>query len=73
MTHARPWKVANALYGSFLPIPSNDLFPVPGAHKGHLPGTVICRKEKIKINVGRKRWLVEVKNAGDRPIQVRAS
>ncbi|TXT11062.1 hypothetical protein VHUM_01813 [Vanrija humicola] len=61
-----------ALYGSFLPIPSEDLFPIPEplASPKDLPGAVICRKEKIKINVGRERWLVEVKNEGDRPIQV---
>ena len=35
-----------------------------------LPGAVICRKEKIKLNVGRKRWMVDVRNSGDRPIQV---
>ena len=62
--------MTNALYGSFLPIPSSDLFPIPGPPKDPLPGSVVCRKEKIKLNVGRKRWLVEVKNAGDRPIQV---
>ncbi|KAK4687070.1 urease, partial [Tremellales sp. Uapishka_1] len=64
--------LANALYGSFLPVPSADLFPVPEASKigNSLPGAVICRKEKIKLNVKRKRLLLEVKNAGDRPIQV---
>ncbi|ORY27481.1 hypothetical protein BCR39DRAFT_538206 [Naematelia encephala] len=60
----------NALYASFLPVPSEELFPLPEPPVGHLPGAVICVKEKIKLNVGRKRWLVEVKNEGDRPIQV---
>ncbi|KAL7419669.1 Urease [Cryptotrichosporon argae] len=60
----------NALYGSFLPIPSDDLFPVPIQTSAPLPGAVVCKKEKIKLNVGRRRWLVEVKNEGDRPIQV---
>ncbi|GFZ42802.1 Urease [Saitozyma sp. JCM 24511] len=59
-----------ALYGSFLPIPSEDLFPLPSPPTGPLPGAVICLKTKIQLNVGRKRWFVEVKNAGDRPIQV---
>lgn len=64
--------VANALYGSFLPIPSEDLFPprtrqIPPAE---LPGAVVCLKEPIKINTGRRRWKVKVANEGDRPIQV---
>lgn len=62
--------VTVALYGSFLPIPSEDLFPLPSPPTGPLPGAVICLKTKIQLNVGRKRWFVEVKNAGDRPIQV---
>ena len=62
--------VENALYGSFLPIPSEEMFPIPEAPKGYLAGAVVCKKEKIKFNVGKKRWAVEVKNAGDRPIQV---
>lgn len=60
----------NALYGSFLPVPSEDLFPVPDPPDGPLPGAVVCIKEKIKLMPDRKRWLVEVKNEGDRPIQV---
>ncbi|KAL1410243.1 Urease [Vanrija albida] len=61
-----------ALYGSFFPIPSDDLFPIPEPLKSptDLPGAVVCLKQKIKINEGRKRWLVEVKNEGDRPVQV---
>lgn len=59
-----------ALYGSFYPVPSQDLFPLAEVTTAPLPGAVICIKEKIKLNVGRKRWLVEVVNAGDRPIQV---
>lgn len=30
----------------------------------------MCTKQRIKLSQGRKRWLVEVKNEGDRPIQV---
>lgn len=62
--------VENALYGSFLPIPSEEMFPIPEVPKGYLAGAVVCKKEKIKFNVGKERWAVEVKNAGDRPIQV---
>lgn len=43
---------------------------MPEAPTGPPPGVVICLKEKIKLNVGRKRWMVEVRNEGDRPIQV---
>jgi len=65
--------VEKAFYGSFLPIPSADLFPIPERTKTPLAGAVICKTEKIKLNVGRPRWMVEVKNEGDRPIQVSAS
>ncbi|WRT65486.1 urease [Kwoniella shivajii] len=62
----------NALYGSFLPIPSSDLFPLPEPlpTNKYLPGTVLCLKKKIPINVSRKRFYLEVSNLGDRPIQV---
>ena len=63
--------VNNALYGSFLPIPSEDHFPIPEPSLAPLAGEVICIKEKIKLSAGRKRWYLEVKNEGDRPIQVR--
>lgn len=63
--------LALALYGSFLPIPGNEKFDLPKARSsGELAGAVVCRKERVKLNVGRKRWSVEVRNAGDRPIQV---
>jgi urease len=60
-----------ALYGSFLPVPKEDKFPIreqPG--KNELAGAIICGKDKIRLNPGRKRYHVEVKNLGDRPIQV---
>ncbi|WVW79923.1 urease [Kwoniella bestiolae CBS 10118] len=62
----------NALYGSFLPIPSASLFPLPEPlppHK-HLAGSVFCLKNKIPLNLNRKRFYLEVSNLGDRPIQV---
>ncbi|KAG7562165.1 hypothetical protein FFLO_02350 [Filobasidium floriforme] len=62
----------NALYGSFLPIPSADLFPPitnrPKAYE--LPGAVVCKREPIKLNEGRKKWKLKVANEGDRPIQI---
>ena len=63
--------VETALYGSFLPVPSSSKFSLPETSSEPLPGAVICKKEKIQLSPGRKRWLVEVKNEGDRPIQVR--
>lgn len=65
--------VSNALYGSFLPIPSDDLFPprTKQITPTELPGAVVCLKDPIKINTGRRRWKVKVANEGDRPIQVR--
>ncbi|WWC87657.1 urease [Kwoniella dendrophila CBS 6074] len=66
----------NALYGSFLPIPSNDLFPISepsSIFEKHLAGSIICLKQKIPLNVNNsnlKKIYLEVKNLGDRPIQV---
>jgi urease len=65
----------NALYGSFLPIPSNDLFPLVDAkeyERANGPGAVIVKpKSPITINPGRGRIRLKVKNNGDRPIQAR--
>ncbi|KAF8557106.1 urease [Imleria badia] len=64
-----------ALYGSFLPVPSNNLFPVPDpklSHGENLPGAIIPGKngKRIVINRGRERIKIGVTNDGDRPIQV---
>lgn len=64
----------NALYGSFLPHPSLDVFPAddPAAHAhDQAPGAVILKKENIVINKGRERIRLRVTNNGDRPVQVR--
>jgi urease len=65
-----------ALYGSFLPVPSNDLFPLPDPSEyepSKLPGAVVPVKEgKIVFKEGRKRIRLKVTIKGDRPIQVRA-
>ncbi|KAG6332174.1 hypothetical protein ID866_6913 [Astraeus odoratus] len=62
-----------ALYGSFLPIPSSDLFPpadTPSA-KENLPGAIIAQKGRIVINRNcGVRIQLKVTNNGDRPIQV---
>lgn len=61
-----------ALYGSFLPIPSEGTFGdgMEEVKREDVPGAMTLRKEPIKINVGRKRVKVKVTNLGDRPIQV---
>ena len=65
--------LSHALHGSFLPIPSQDLFPPFDASlygRENAPGAVIVRKEKIAINAGRKRTRLRVTNHGDRPVQI---
>lgn len=67
--------LGKALYGSFLPIPAKDLFPLPDPKQydsGNMPGTVIPVKEgRIIVKKGRKRIKLKVVSKGDRPIQVR--
>ncbi|KAL9089294.1 MAG: hypothetical protein Q9165_005862 [Trypethelium subeluteriae] len=63
-----------ALYGSFLPMPSNDLFPLPDPDvydAKKQPGAVVAvRNGRIQLNEGRKRIKLKVVSKGDRPIQV---
>ncbi|KAG1905229.1 urease [Suillus fuscotomentosus] len=62
-----------ALYGSFLPVPSQDKFPAAETtiiSRENLPGAIIAKKERIVINQGRERIKLKVTNHGDRPIQV---
>ncbi|KAK7037956.1 urease [Favolaschia claudopus] len=62
-----------ALYGSFLPIPSEDKFPIADISayaRENLPGAILTRPEPIVINKGRQRVQLRVTNNGDRPIQV---
>ncbi|RPB04477.1 urease [Choiromyces venosus 120613-1] len=63
-----------ALYGSFLPIPAQSLFPlVDESEYEHekQPGAVVAVKgPRIVMNEGRKRCILSVTNKGDRPIQV---
>lgn len=63
-----------ALYGSFLPIPSQDVFPAieeSAYARENAPGAVIAKKDRILLNEGRERVRLLVTNNGDRPIQVR--
>jgi urease len=67
-----------ALAGSFLPVPSVDLFPASTEDDERIiPGLVIVKDDddddnssKIVLNAGRKLIELTVTNRGDRPIQV---
>ena len=63
-----------SLYGSFLPIPDDSVFPPINDSSYDLreaPGAVVVVKnERIIFNEGRKRIQLRVTNKGDRPIQV---
>ena len=63
-----------ALYGSFLPVPSNELFPLPNPEdydSMNMPGAVKTVKERcIVLKEGRKRIRLKITSKGDRPIQV---
>ncbi|ROW14139.1 hypothetical protein VPNG_04245 [Cytospora leucostoma] len=65
--------LARALYGSFLPIPEQDLFPLPPEEDYEVarqPGAVVPVKGVVELNKNRKRVRVKVTSKGDRPIQV---
>ncbi|KAI0882290.1 urease [Annulohypoxylon maeteangense] len=62
-----------ALYGSFLPVPSPDLFPPSEASAYDVvnqPGAVVVVKGRITLNEGRRRIKLRVTSKGDRPVQV---
>ena len=64
-----------ALFGSFLPVPAPELFPLPDPKEyvaEKMPGIIIPAKEGIiTLKEGRKRMTLNVVSKGDRPIQVR--
>ncbi|PQE20724.1 urease protein [Rutstroemia sp. NJR-2017a BBW] len=65
--------LAKALYGSFLPIPDKELFPLPTAEEYEptkQPGALITVEGKVTLNEGRKRIKLKVTSKGDRPIQI---
>lgn len=65
--------LAAALYGSFLPVPSASLFPLPVEAEyeaAKMPGALVTVKGRINLNEGRKRIRLRVTSRGDRPIQV---
>ncbi|KAK3055188.1 Urease [Extremus antarcticus] len=69
-----------ALYGSFLPIPKDEMFPWPPAEgleaytdDTKVPGSVVAVKGdsgRVTLNADRKRIQLKVTSKGDRPIQV---
>ncbi|KAK4950994.1 Urease [Elasticomyces elasticus] len=69
-----------ALYGSFLPMPSQDKFPWPPKEgldtytdETKMPGAIVAVKGdsgRIVLSEGRKRIKLKVTSKGDRPIQV---
>ena len=63
-----------ALYGSFLPVPARDVFPLPDAKEyetGKTAGIVTpAKEERITVKAGRERMMLKVVSKGDRPIQV---
>ncbi|RKP25265.1 urease [Syncephalis pseudoplumigaleata] len=60
-----------ALYGSFLPIPSDDVFPrLDPLTESQVPGALVVQQGRITLAPGRQRIKLSVTNAGDRPIQV---
>jgi urease len=61
-----------ALYGSFLPLPSQDAFAMPPSNrtKRDAPGAVIALPGTIELNSGRKRISLTVTNHADRAVQV---
>ncbi|XP_031481255.1 urease isoform X1 [Nymphaea colorata] len=60
--------IERALHGSFLPVPSLDVFPDIVEHC--IPGQLVVGVGDIAINCGRKAVVLEVLNKADRPIQV---
>ena len=62
-----------ALYGSFLPIPSRELFAQKASTWSALdgaPGAVEARGGELVLNEGRATVSLAVTNRGDRPVQV---
>lgn len=56
------------LYGSFLPVPDINIFPL--IKETNEPGAFIVKTGSIELNAGRSRITLRVTNMGDRPIQV---
>ncbi|KAL0921292.1 hypothetical protein M5K25_008351 [Dendrobium thyrsiflorum] len=57
-----------ALHGSFLPVPSYDMFV--GNVNDIIPGKLFCGSGNVPLSLGRRSVLLKVVNKADRPIQV---
>ena len=65
--------LAKALYGSFLPVPDQEVFTLPAVEEyeaAKMPGAFVVVKGKVVLNDGRRRVKLKVISKGDRPIQV---
>ena len=66
--------LSRALYGSFLPVPTNEAFPPFDESEyddAKMPGAIIPSDNgKITLSEGKKRIKLKVTNTGDRPVQV---
>ena len=62
--------LALALHGSFLPIPELARFGAPVALDHVTPGAITATAGTLELNAGRRTLSLEIKNTGDRPIQV---
>ncbi|KAH0614714.1 uncharacterized protein H6S33_000350 [Morchella sextelata] len=66
--------IEKALYGSFLPIPDESLFPPITSTTEYeairQPGAVVAVKGCIELNPGRRKARLRIVNKGDRPVQV---
>lgn len=61
--------LALALYGSFLPVPSLEVFGVSESEVS-APGAIITSDDAIVLNAGRSARALQITNLTDRPIQV---
>ncbi|KAI5406280.1 hypothetical protein KIW84_052862 [Lathyrus oleraceus] len=58
-----------ALFGSFLPVPSLDMF-IENNEDDNIPGEIKSGDGSLILNAGREAVYLKVVNNGDRPIQV---
>lgn len=64
-----------ALYGSFLPVPDQQVFDAAPAAPAapEVPGAVVAAPGELELNAGRRTATLQVTNTGDRPVQVAAT
>ena len=62
--------LAQALYGSFLPVPDLSLFKADPEAGLPEPGELLVEPGELVLNEGREAITLDVTNTGDRPIQV---